>query len=81
MALTYEFLMARANEASQEAEGAVLDNVRRRALRSEAAWRDMALRQRKIEHDRETARRLRASQVAAQAMHDDALDEADDPHG
>lgn len=80
MALTYEFLMARANEASQEAEGAVLDNVRRRALRSEAAWRDMALRQRKIEHDRETARRLRASQAAEQEAHAE-LDEADDPHG
>lgn len=77
MSLTYEFLIARADEAAKEAEDAVLDNVRRRALRSEAAWRDMALRQRKIEHDRETARRLRASQAAAQEAHAD-LDEADE---
>jgi len=56
MALSYEFLMARADEAAREAETALLDNVRLRALRSEAVWRDMAERAQKIEEDREKAR-------------------------
>lgn len=80
MSLTYEFLTARADEAANEAEKAVLDNVRRRALRSEAAWRGMAARARRIEHDRETARRERASRVAAQEAYE-SLDEADEPNG
>ena len=42
MALTYEFLVARADQAAQEAAVALLDNVRDRALRSENAWRAMA---------------------------------------
>lgn len=37
-----EIYLARAAEAKQEAEAATLDNVRDRALRSEAAWTDMA---------------------------------------
>ena len=56
MALSYEFIIARADEAAKEAENAVLDNVRERALRSEAVWRDMADRALKIEADREKAR-------------------------
>lgn len=42
MTLSYEFLITRADEAATEAHGASLDNVRQRALRSEAAWRTMA---------------------------------------
>lgn len=42
MALSYEFLVARADEAARDADAAVLDNVRDRALRSESAWRSMA---------------------------------------
>ncbi len=42
MALPYEFLVARADQAAQEAAVALLDNVRERALRSEKAWRAMA---------------------------------------
>lgn len=57
MALSYEFLTARADEAAKEAENAALDNVRMRALRSEAVWRDMADRALRIEEDREKARR------------------------
>jgi len=56
MALSYEFIIARADEAAKEAENAVLDNVRLRALRSESVWRDMADRALKIEEDREKAR-------------------------
>ena len=37
-----EIYQARAAEAKQEAEAATLDNVRDRALRSEAAWSGMA---------------------------------------
>lgn len=59
MALSYQFLVARADEAAREAEQAVLGNVRDRALRSEAVWRDMAGRALKLERDRETAQRER----------------------
>lgn len=48
----YEFLIARADEAASEAKDAALDNVKQRALRSEAAWRAMAQRTRKIERER-----------------------------
>ncbi|KPL68687.1 hypothetical protein SZ64_11630 [Erythrobacter sp. SG61-1L] len=57
MALTYEFYMARAQEAANDAELAVLENVRERALRSEAAWREMADRALKATHSREAALR------------------------
>ena len=57
MALTHEFYTERAEEAAREAENAVLENVRRRALRSESVWRDMADRALKIERDREAAKR------------------------
>jgi len=42
MSLTIEFCEARAKEAGNEAQGASLDNVRERALRSQAAWQAMA---------------------------------------
>ena len=42
MTLTIEFCEARAKEAGDEAVGASLDNVRERALRSQAAWQAMA---------------------------------------
>ena len=42
MALTYEFYLARAEEAAVEAQNARLDQVRERALRSEATWRGLA---------------------------------------
>lgn len=74
MSLTYEFLIARAEEAAAEADSAALENVRRRAQRSEAAWRDMATRARKIEHDRETARRERAVRIAAEALEHSAAE-------
>jgi len=42
MTKVIEFYEARAKEAADEALGATLENVRQRALRSEAAWRGMA---------------------------------------
>ena len=37
-----DFYLIRAAEARRDAEAAVLDNVRDRCLRAEAAWNDMA---------------------------------------
>lgn len=59
MALTYEFLIARAEQASHEAAAAVLDNVRERALRSELAWRSMANQALKVQKSREAAQHER----------------------
>lgn len=42
MTLTIAFCEARAREAEAEAAHATLDNVRERALRSQAAWQAMA---------------------------------------
>jgi hypothetical protein len=70
MALSYEFYLARAQEAASEADAASLDNVRDRARRSEHAWRDMANRALKVERDRETARIDREQRIAAErALH------------
>ncbi len=66
MALSYEFLIERADQAATEASGAKLDNVRERALRSEKAWRAMANQVREVADNRETARveRLAAGSLA-----------------
>ena len=48
-----EFFLARAADAKAEAEAALLDNVRDRCLRSEAAWNDMAARASRAERLRE----------------------------
>jgi len=42
MSTTSDFYRARAAESAREAEAAVLDNVRDRCLRAEAAWLAMA---------------------------------------
>lgn len=73
MSQTFEFYDERAKTAAAEAEAAMLDNVRDRALRSEAAWRQLANRAQKTERDRairnakaaETAEENRALQMAA----------------
>ena len=59
MALTYEFLIERAEQASLEAAGAVLENVRERAHRSELAWRSMANQALEVQKGREAGLRLR----------------------
>ena len=64
MALTYEFLIARAEHEAGEAAGALLGNVRERALRSEAAWRAMADKLLEAARSRELAEQERL--VAAQ---------------
>lgn len=67
MALSYEFLLARAEEAAAEAASARLGNVRDRALRSEAAWREMAARERRIQQDREDRLAQRKLELARTA--------------
>ncbi|WP_068071794.1 hypothetical protein [Novosphingobium lentum] len=59
MSQTFEFYTARADEAAAEATAAKLDNVRDRALRSEAAWRQMADRVRRVEAHRIIADEVR----------------------
>jgi hypothetical protein len=67
MTLSYAFLIARADEAATQAHEAALDNVRQRALRSEAAWRAMAELALKMEREREKAKLKRDLQAAAKA--------------
>ncbi|MBB3957861.1 MULTISPECIES: hypothetical protein [Novosphingobium] len=55
MALSYEFLIERAEQAAQEAACCVLENVRARALRSEKAWRSMANQVLEVARNRELA--------------------------
>jgi hypothetical protein len=57
---TSDFYLNRATEAAREAREAVLDNVRERSLRSEAAWLTMAERLTRAEA-------MRAQQVAEKA--------------
>jgi hypothetical protein len=61
MAQTYEFLIARADEAAAEAKNAGLENLRQRALRSEAAWREMAARTLRVDQNREARERERVA--------------------
>ncbi len=63
MAQTIAFYEERAEEAAQEARKATLQNVRERALRSEAAWRDMAERAIQVEKGREDKRKLREDEA------------------
>jgi Xaa-Pro aminopeptidase len=63
MALSYEFLIERAEQAATEAASALLDNVRDRALRSEKAWRAMAEQLREVTNNREIARLERLAEL------------------
>ena len=60
MSITYEFATERADEAARQALTAELDNVRQRALRSEAAWEALASRAAKSE-------KLRADEASRKA--------------
>ena len=66
MALSYEFLIERAEQVATEAATAMLDNVRDRALRSEKAWRAMADQIREVAEGRERTRveRLEAAAIS-----------------
>lgn len=66
MSISFEFANERAAEAARDAETAQLDNVRDRALRSEAAWRDMADRALKTEESR--AKREATAEAARVAL-------------
>lgn len=52
MAQSITFYLERAEEAAKEAANTTLENVRERALRSEAAWRAMAAREKMLENNR-----------------------------
>lgn len=52
MAQDIAFCLERAEEAAEQARDATLENVRERARRSEAAWREMAHRAIRIEENR-----------------------------
>ncbi len=53
MSSNHDFYLARAAEAKADADAATLDNVRDRALRSEAAWSAMASRAERSDKARE----------------------------
>ena len=67
MALSYEFLIQRAEQAAQEAAVALLENVKERALRSEKAWRTMADQALGFTQGRELAQQ--AQRAARQLRH------------
>jgi hypothetical protein len=67
MSMSLEFYIARADDSAKEALAATLDNVRDRALRSEAAWRSMAERQLRVESERKVAERVRQERREAEA--------------
>lgn len=56
-----DIYLMRANEARAEADAAVLDNVKQRCLRSEAAWNEMAARAERTEKMRATLERDKAA--------------------
>lgn len=59
MALSYEFLIERAEAAADEAAVSLLENTRARALRSENAWRTMANQVIEVARNRELAQQHR----------------------
>ena len=63
-----QIFSARAEAAHAEAEGAVLDNVRDRALRSEKAWSEMADRSRKMEASREARAQTVSDATSSQPL-------------
>lgn len=66
MSTTREFYIARAEESANEAANATLANVRERAERSAAAWREMAERMERVERQRIVAEQARAERIAAE---------------
>ena len=72
----YKFFSARAAEAKAEAAEATLENVRLRALRSEAMFLKLADHARKVEADREKARLKKAADSQANLPQDDATFDA-----
>lgn len=73
MHLSFDFCDARAREAAATAASATLDNIRERALRSEAAWRQLADTQQAIVTEREKRDREREADRSARALDEIAL--------
>jgi hypothetical protein len=76
MSTQHEFYLARAAEARADADTAKLENVRQRALRSEAAWLTMAARAERSDRLRteadakkEAARAAERGEIICQAAH------------
>ncbi|MET0269635.1 MAG: hypothetical protein ABW173_04315 [Sphingomonas sp.] len=65
MSVSSDFYLARADECARDADAAVLDNVRDRCRRSEAAWRSMADRLIRSDTMRETLANEKAQRVEA----------------
>ena len=72
----YKFYSARAAEAKAEAAESTLENVRLRALRSEAMFLKLADHARKVEADREKARLKKAADSQANSLQDGATFDA-----
>lgn len=68
MSQTFEFYDARARESAAEAQAASLDNVRERALRSEATWRALADQARAVAVERAKAEHEKAARRAEQVV-------------
>lgn len=68
----YKFYSARAAEAKEEAAKSTLENVRLRALRSEAVFLKLADHARKVESDREKARLKKEADAQATSCQDEA---------
>lgn len=79
MTLTIDFCEARAKEAGTEADCAQLDNVRERALRSQAAWQAMADRANDVAKAR-AVKELEAQQTREREARENELTERDDGH-
>ena len=69
MANQAEFFRTQADTMRAQAEGAALDNVRDRCLRSAEAWTHMAERAERSEQNRARAETLKAAAVAQQPVY------------
>jgi hypothetical protein len=68
MAQTFEFYSERARESAIEADAAKLDNVRERALRSQATWLGLADQARRVAEERVKVERARIERRDAELM-------------
>ena len=73
----YDLYIQRAAEARTDADAAVLDNVRDRCLRAEAAWKAMADRAARTESMRATLEAHKAAAAAEAAEIADAAQMAE----
>jgi hypothetical protein len=73
-----ETFLARAAEARKDADAALLDNVRDRCLRSEAAWSEMAARAERTEKMR-AARDAEKAATAAMPIEPPPMLQPDSP--